>query len=211
MGTAPPNVRSMSETKSAIRSSDLHQKISAPIAAETAVKATSIATKYAAKYSTERPSSSSSCTFCTVRCGIKLHETASVQGVWSLANSLGMPEMKTPTYRSATTTHATRTMGSQRPRRVVDEGEALVLIPPTPGSCSLILSVTTTLYSTIVSQALRQTLRGKGLNNINPHHQPRGHGGPGDGCEVRDTSLSPSSVSVVNTLLIPSESDEDGF
>src|SRR5918994_1314175 len=85
------------------------------------------------------------------------------------------------------------------------------LIPPTPRSCSLAPCVTTPLYSTTVSQALRQTLRGKGLNNIDPHHQPRAHGGPGDGCGVRDTSLSPSSVSVVNTLLIPSESDEDGF
>ena len=43
--------------------------------------------------------------------------------------------------------------------------------------CSLAPSVTTPLYSTTVSQALRQTLRGKSLSNIDPHHQPRGHGG----------------------------------
>src|SRR5215210_1917922 len=34
------------------------------------------------------------------------------------------------------------------------------LIPPTPRSCSLAPSVTTPLYRTIVSQALRQPLRG---------------------------------------------------
>src|SRR5688500_16541350 len=54
------------------------------------------------------------------------------------------------------------------------------LIPPTPRSCSLAPSVTTPLYNTTVSQELRLTLRGKGLNDIDPHHQPRGHGGPGD-------------------------------
>src|SRR5918996_1914970 len=46
------------------------------------------------------------------------------------------------------------------------------LIPPIPCSCSLAPSVTTPLYSTTVSQALRQTLRGKGLNNIDPHQLP---------------------------------------
>src|SRR5687768_12153539 len=61
-------------------------------------------------------------------------------------------------------------------------------IPPTLRPCSLAPCVTTPLYSTTVSQALRQTLRGNGLNNIDPHHQPRAHGGPED-VEVRDTSL----------------------
>src|SRR5688500_1311673 len=50
----------------------------------------------------------------------------------------------------------------------------------TPRPFSLAPSVTTPLYSTIVSQALRLTLRGKGLNNIDRHHQPRAHGGPED-------------------------------
>src|ERR687897_2311509 len=54
------------------------------------------------------------------------------------------------------------------------------LIPPAPRSCSLAPCVTTPLYNTTVSQPLRQTLRGKGLNDIDPHHQPRGHGGPED-------------------------------
>src|SRR5829696_4649522 len=108
-------------------------------------------------------------------------------------------------------THAALARSSQRPRKIVADGEALVLIPPSPRPCSFVRSVTTPLYSTTVSKALRLTLRGKGLNDIDPDHQPRGHGGPGDGCGVRDTSLSPSSVSVVNTLLIPSESHEDGF
>src|SRR5215213_1866391 len=57
-----------------------------------------------------------------------------------------------------------------------------VLIPPTPRSWSLAPSVTTPLYNTTVSQALRQTLRGKGLNDIDPHHQPRGHAGWRRGC-----------------------------
>jgi hypothetical protein len=39
---------------------------------------------------------------------------------------------------------------------------------------------------------------------------PRGHGGPGD-VEVRETGLSPASVLMVSTALIPSESHENGF
>src|SRR5918993_2169137 len=62
------------------------------------------------------------------------------------------------------------------------------LIPSTPLPCSLALSVTTLLYSTTVSQALRQTLREEGLNNIDPHQRPRAHGDLGDR-EVRDKSL----------------------
>src|SRR5215213_4670636 len=75
------------------------------------------------------------------------------------------------------------------------------------------LSLLSQHHSTARSSPTRYDKRyeGKVLINIDPHHQPLGHGGPGDGCGVRDTSLSPSSVSVVNTLLIPSESDEDGF
>src|SRR5215207_10844656 len=61
------------------------------------------------------------------------------------------------------------------------------------------------LYSTTVSQALRQTLRGKGLNNIDPHHQPRAHGGPGDR-EVRDKSLLTSfNIDGERFLNTPSE------
>src|SRR5215212_5375478 len=63
------------------------------------------------------------------------------------------------------------------------------LILPTPRSSSLAPSATTPLYSTTVSQALRQPLRGKGLNNIDPHHRPRGYGGGPEDVEVGDTSL----------------------
>src|SRR4030095_1159080 len=73
-------------------------------------------------------------------------------------------------------THAARARSSQRPRKVVADGEARVLIPPIPPPCSLVPSVTTLLSSTTVSKALRQTLREKGLNDIAPHHQPRAHG-----------------------------------
>jgi hypothetical protein len=45
---------------------------------------------------------------------------------------------------------------------------ARALIPPIPCSCSLAPSVTTPLYSTTVSQALRQTLRGKGPKEYPP-------------------------------------------
>src|SRR5918995_5924255 len=58
------------------------------------------------------------------------------------------------------------------------------LIVPPARPCSLVPSLTTPLYSTTVSQALRQTLRGKGLNDIDPHHQPRVHGGGTDYAEV---------------------------
>src|SRR3712207_1023190 len=40
------------------------------------------------------------------------------------------------------------------------------LIPPTPRAWSLAPSVTTPLYSTTVSQALRQTLRSRGQNEL---------------------------------------------
>jgi len=55
--------------------------------------------------------------------------------------------------------HAARARRSQRSRKVVADGKARVLIPPSPRRCSFVPSVTTPLYSTTVSQALRQTLR----------------------------------------------------
>src|SRR5918993_181020 len=58
-------------------------------------------------------------------------------------------------------THAARARSSQRPRKIVANGEARVLILPTPRPCSFVPSVTTPLYSTTVSQPLRQTLRGE--------------------------------------------------
>src|SRR5215211_8719906 len=60
------------------------------------------------------------------------------------------------------------------------QGAVRGLIPPIPGLCCLAPCVTTPLYNTIVSRPLRQTLREKGLNNIDPHHQPQAHGGLGD-------------------------------
>src|SRR5215218_1275994 len=60
----------------------------------------------------------------------------------------------------ATATHTMRPSRSQRPRKEeVAGGEACALISPTPRPSSLVPSVTTPLYSTTVSQALRQTLR----------------------------------------------------
>src|SRR5918995_3302925 len=61
----------------------------------------------------------------------------------------------------ATATHAIRASRSQRPRKEeeVAGGEACALISPTPRPSSLVPSVTASLYSTTVSQALRQTLR----------------------------------------------------
>src|SRR5215216_4779286 len=60
----------------------------------------------------------------------------------------------------ATATHTMRPSRSQRPRKEeVAGGEACALISPTPRPSSLGPSVTTPLYSTTVSQALRQPLR----------------------------------------------------
>src|SRR5215208_526391 len=60
----------------------------------------------------------------------------------------------------ATATHTMRPSRSQRPRKEeVAGGEACALISPTPRPSSLVPSVTTPLYSTTVSQALRQTLQ----------------------------------------------------
>src|SRR5215207_92092 len=56
---AVPNVSRARETNSAMRSSDLRQKMSAATAPHTAAKRTSIATMYAAKKPGERPRSSS--------------------------------------------------------------------------------------------------------------------------------------------------------
>src|SRR5215216_7428621 len=60
----------------------------------------------------------------------------------------------------ATATHTMRASRSQRPRKEeVAGGEACALISPTPRPSSLVPSVTPPLYSTTVSQALRQPLR----------------------------------------------------
>jgi hypothetical protein len=62
-------------------------------------------------------------------------------------------------------------------------------IPPIPRLCSLAPSVTPPLYSTTVSQALRQTLRGKGPKEYPP--VPANHEDMGDGTEdveVQDIS-----------------------
>jgi hypothetical protein len=83
---------------------------------------------------------------------------------------------------------------------------AQVLIPPTLRLCCLAPSVTTPLYSTTVSQALRQTLREKGLHNIDPQHQPRAHEGAPRMWRWGIQVYSPVSVLMVNIHLTPSES-----
>src|SRR5919112_310106 len=90
----------------------------------------------------------------------------------------------------AITTQATRAGRSQRARRVAPGDGVLIL--PIPPPCSVVPSVTTLLYSTTVSQALRQTLRGKGLNNIDLHQRPTGTWCPEDveGDTSHLTSLS---------------------
>jgi hypothetical protein len=82
---------------------------------------------------------------------------------------------------------------------------ALILSTPRPRS--LVPCVTTPLYSTTVSQALRLTLRGKGLNNIDPHHQPRGHGGPED-VEGDTSSLISFSIDGEHCLYTSSEATQ---
>ena len=106
-------------------------------------------------------SSPSSRAFCAVRRGTHAHEATSAQGTRSRANSLGRPETKTTAVRMATATHATRPRTSQRPRKVVAGVEARGLISPAARLrlCSLDSIVTTPLYRTIVSRALRQPLR----------------------------------------------------
>lgn len=60
-------------------------------------------------------------------------------------------------------TNDARARRSQRPPRIVAYIETHVLIPPTSYACFLARSVTTSLYSATVSQALRQPLRAGGL------------------------------------------------
>jgi hypothetical protein len=84
------------------------------------------------------------------------------------------------------------------------------LIPPIPRLCFLAPSVTTLLYSTTVSQALRQTLRGRGPKEYPPvpaNHEDMVVLGIWRGTQV----ISPISVWMVNTPPTPSESHEDGF
>jgi hypothetical protein len=84
------------------------------------------------------------------------------------------------------------------------------LIPPIPRLCFLAPSVTTLHYSTTVSQALRQTLRGKGPKDIRLYQLTTrtwwswGYGG---GTQV----ISPASVFMVNIPLTPSENHENAF
>src|ERR687893_2426310 len=67
----------------------------------------------------------------------------------------------------ATATQATRASKSQPPRmEEVAGGEARILIPPNPRSCSLASSVITLPYKTTVSQTLRR--RGSGANFREP-------------------------------------------
>src|SRR5829696_2311332 len=86
----------------------------------------------------------------------------------------------------ATATHTMRPSRSQRPRKEeVAGGEACALISPTPRPSSLVPSVTTPLYSTTVSQTLRQPLRGEVHEDIRLLHLPtrtrRWPGGCGGG------------------------------
>src|SRR5215212_12282432 len=110
----------------------------------------------------ERPTLPSSRAFCTVRRGTHTHEAGSAHGLRSRTNSLGSPEIKTPTVRIATDTHATRASRSQRPCKLI------------PRPCSFALFVTTPLYSTTVSRTLRQTLRGEVHEDIRLHQLPTG-------------------------------------
>src|SRR5215208_942476 len=74
----------------------------------------------------------------------------------------------------ATATHTMRPSRSQRPRKEeVAGGEACALISPTPRPSSLVPSVTTPLYSTTVSRALRQPLRSR-RSRTNFGESPKG-------------------------------------
>jgi|SRR5215204_1262874 len=87
-----------------------------------------------------------------------------------------------------------RNMTIERPANVqASQATVRVRILLIPRLCSRAPSVTTPLYSTTVSLTLRLTLRGNGLNNIDPHHQPQAHGGPED-VEVGIHVCSPNSV-----------------
>src|SRR5215216_3711510 len=91
------------------------------------------------------------------------------------------PRMGAPTYATrerAWSRHGLQPLGSgvDQPKTISSRENAMInrltahtdqasheaareLIPPTPRSCSLVPSVTTPLYRTIVAQALRQPLR----------------------------------------------------
>src|SRR5215207_3040323 len=111
----------------------------------------------------------------------------------------------TDRVRKYNTTVATNITSERAPDDQASRAAVRRLIPPTSLPCSLAPSVTTPLYTPSVPQALRQTLRGKGLSDIDPHHQPRGHCGA-EVVEVGIQGYSPASVLMVNTPLKPSES-----
>jgi hypothetical protein len=67
------------------------------------------------------------------------------------------------------------------------KGSVRLLTPLTPRSRSFASPVTTPVYSTAVSEALRQPLGGKDLNNIDPHQLPTRIGGWHRVCRGGDT------------------------
>jgi len=115
--------------------------------------------------------------------------------------------------RTYSTTLA-RNMATQRPANVQASHAAVwrpILLTPRP--CFPVSSVTTPLYRTPVSQALRQTLRA-GVPRRKFYartNYPREHGGEPEDVEVGTEVFSPVSVSVVNVPLKPSESYENSF
>src|SRR5215211_451591 len=104
-----------------------------------------------------------------------------------------MPATWSPMTMDATTTQLRQANRSQRPRKVVDGGEGRGLIRMTPRLCSLVPSVTTPLYRTTVSKALRLTLRG-GVPRRKVYaltDYPRGHGGGTEDVEARVSRIVP--------------------
>src|SRR5215204_2401274 len=101
----------------------------------------------------------------------------------------------------ATATHTMRPSRSQRPRKEeVAGGEACALISPTPRPSSLVPSVTTPLYSTTVSRALRQPLRSR---------RSRTNFGECPECELRDNGVLRSSHQApVGGIMLTRERDD---
>ena len=97
------------------------------------------------------------------------HKSGSPESLVSL-----LPDINKPPVRMATATHATRPRTRQRPRKVVAGVEARGLISPAARLrlCSLDSIVTTPLYRTIVSRALRRSF--SELNRADHAHHKEG-------------------------------------
>src|SRR5687767_7380992 len=133
---------------------------------------------------------------------VKSRATArKMKGTFTVPQTPALSTTRVGLLRTRSTADAESSATDNRPSDQASQEAVRRLILPSPRSCSLAPSVITPPYNTTVSKALRQTLRGRGLNNIDPHQRPRAHGAGTEDVEAGTQTCSPASVIMVNTVL----------